>query len=163
MIGYLQATSQESLNILNDFCNRTLDLRSKDQSDQIKLMKREFPTLWSSLMDILALEKHLRYLPDDVSHIIKILITIRVETFTKSVLREEEQYFEYPENERESSTQFYPNYEILKYPSEYNIRSEGGKGCNKRFKKNANFAPGLFHIGCSCPRNVTLGRVSNWI
>ena len=157
VIGYLQATSQESLNILNDFCNRTLDLRSRDQSEEIKLMKREFPMLWSSLMDIMSLEKHLRYLPEDVSNILQTLITIRVETFTKSAVREEEQYFEYPEIERECPSQFYPNFEILKYPSEYNIKSEGVRQCNKRFKKNSNFAPGLFHIGCSCPRNVTLG------
>ena len=76
VIGYLQATSQESLNILNDFCNRTLDLRSRDQSEEIKLMKREFPMLWSSLMDIMSLEKHLRYLPEDVSNILQTLITI---------------------------------------------------------------------------------------
>ena len=94
VIGYLQATSQESLNILNDFCNRTLDLRSRDQSEEIKLMKREFPMLWSSLMDIMSLEKHLRYLPEDVSNILQTLITIRVDTFSKSAMREEEQYFE---------------------------------------------------------------------
>ena len=157
VVGYLQATHQESLNILNDFCDKRLDLRSPERGEQIKQMKKEFPTLWCSLMDILSLEKNHRYLPDDVTKILKTLITIRMETFSKSVIRKDHQYFEYPENGKESSTQFYPNYEILKYPSEYQIKSEGGQGCEKKFKKPAKFAPGLFHIGCSCPRNVTLG------
>ena len=78
-------------------------------------------------------------------------------TFSKSATRNDDQYFEYPED-MECSTQFYPNYDILNYPSEYNIKSEGGRNlCNKKFSKNSKFAPGLFHIGCCCQRNVTLG------
>ena len=80
-----------------------------------------------------------------------------METFSKSAVRDDNQYFEYPENEKDCSSQFYPNFEILRYPSEYNIKSEGGQNCEKKFKKHPKFAPGLFHIGCSCPRNVTLG------
>ena len=147
-VGFLQATCQESLNILNDFCNETLDLRSPEKNEEIKQMKREFPSLWSSLVQILTLEKHNRYLPGDVSMILKKMITIRMETFSKSAVRDDNQYFEYPENEKDCSSQFYPNFEILRYPSEYNIKSEGGQNCEKKFKKHPKFAPGQARRMC---------------
>ena len=34
VVGYLQATKQESLNVLNDFCNEEIDLRSQNFSQK---------------------------------------------------------------------------------------------------------------------------------
>ena len=145
--GYLQATSQDSLNILFNFADEALDLRSPDQSEQVDIVEKDFPSFWTSIKEILAHEKHLRFLPKDVSEIVKSLVEIRMNTFRDSAKRYDNNYYDYNDT-NEISTQCYMNWPILKYPSEYNIRSEGGKkDCNKNFPKSSKFAPGLFALG----------------
>ena len=141
--GYLQATSQASLNILYNFADEELDLRSTDESDKVDIVEKDFPTFWESMKDIMSYEKHLRFLPKDVANIIKILVEIRMSTFSNSAKRFDENYYAYTDT-KEPSTECYMNWPPLKHPSEYNIRSEGGKkNCNKKFPKNSKFAPGI--------------------
>ena len=144
--GYLQATSQDSLNILYNFADEELDLRSTDQSDQVDIVEKDFPTFWESMKEILCYDKHLRFLPDDVAQIVKKLVEIRISTFNESAKRYDENYFNYSDT-KELSTQCCMNWPPLRHPAEYNIRSEGGKkNCNKKFPKNSKFAPGIFLI-----------------
>ena len=139
--GLLQATNSEALDILNNYCHETLDLRHPEQAAQTSFIQSQFPALWKCLTDILSLEKTFIFLPGDVSEIVKTLIHIRIETFERSATRQAENYFDYPEEE--SSTQCYPNWRINRYPSEYNIKSEGSRNlCSKKFNKNAAFTPG---------------------
>ena len=144
--GYLQATSQDSLNILYNFADEELDLRSTEQSDQVDIVEKDFPTFWESMKEILIYEKHLRFLPRDVAQIVKKLVEIRMSTFSESAKRYDENYFDYSDT-KELSTQCYMNWPPLRHPAEYNIRSEGGKkNCSKKFPKNSKFAPGMFQI-----------------
>ncbi len=139
--GLLQATKPEALNILNNYCHETLDLRHPQHKDETSFIQSQFPAFWQCLMDIMSLEKSLTFLPSDVSGIVKTLIKIRIETYEKSSTRQPQNYFEYPEEE--SSTQYYPNWKINRFPSEYNIKSEGSRNlCSKKFNKNAAFTPG---------------------
>ena len=92
-------------------------------------------------MDIMSLENSLMFLPSDVSAIVKSLIKIRIDMYEKSSTRQPENYFEYPEEE--CSTQYYPNWKLNRFPSEYNIKSEESQNlCSKNFNKNAAFTPG---------------------
>ena len=139
--GLLQATHPDSLAILNSYCEETIDLRQPELAEATSLVQSEFPALWKSLMEIMSLEKTLTFLPADVSEITRTLIKIRIETYEKSSTRQAENYFDHPEEE--SSSQYYPNWRIIRYPSEYNIKSEGSRNlCSKKFNKNAAFTPG---------------------
>ena len=104
--GLLQAMKPEALNILNNYCHETLDLRHPQNKDKTSFIQSQFPSFWQCLMDIMSLEKSLMFLPSDVSAIVKSLINIkiRIDTYEKSSTRQPENYFEYPEEE--SSTQY---------------------------------------------------------
>ena len=139
--GLLQATDSDALDILNNYCHEILDLRHPGQVEQTSFIQSQFPAFWKSLMDIMSLEKTCLFLPGDVSEIVKTLIHIRVETYERSATRQQENYYDHPEEE--SSTQYYPNWRINRFPSEYNIKSEGSRNlCSKKFNKNAAFTPG---------------------
>ena len=88
--GLLQCTGPEALQILMDFCNEQLDLRSNTNREKIETLKREFPALWSSLQEILLLEKTHRYLPPDTSAIVRRLLEIRVSIFENSLMRDDD-------------------------------------------------------------------------
>ena len=59
------------------------------------MMKRELPPFWKSMMDILSLEKHSRYLPPDVAAIVLKLLDIREEIFSTSAHRFSHNYTRY--------------------------------------------------------------------
>ena len=77
------------------------------------MMKRELPPFWKSMMDILSLEKHSRYLPPDVAAIVLKLFDIREEIFSSSEI------FSTPEIFSTSAHRFSHNY--TRYTVQYNI------------------------------------------
>ena len=99
------------------------------------MLRWEFPPLMDQLLDILALEKESRFLPPDVLAIVLRLKEVRRSIFNSS--REAHQrlhldlelikiitfYSWINENDTmEISTQFYPNWRLLRLPKKYTIR-----------------------------------------
>ena len=54
--SYMQVTSDESLQILQSFCERMLNVRSAQNQQQNNILSRELPALWPNLLDIMDFE-----------------------------------------------------------------------------------------------------------
>ena len=78
------------------------------------------PALWPNLLEILSLEK-LRFIPNDVSEIVLSLVKIRNETFRNATQRDNEDYVPWESIGEEHPTQFYPNWNIFRYPKKYDV------------------------------------------
>ena len=70
--GFLQVLSPQPLQLLEDFCDQTLNLRLAEHRNEQKIVTEELPALWPNLLRILFLEIA-NFLPDDVSIIIIII------------------------------------------------------------------------------------------
>ena len=157
--GLIQVNSREPLRVLREFAQERVDLRSPENSNKLKLLMNEIPPLWHSLTRILSKEKQLQFLPNDVSAVILKLIEIRTEMFRNSATRRNEDYVDYPwEEEGEVATQYYPNWEILRWPRAYSV-PKSKTSCNKKYRNSKGFSFGLFTVGCGCRRNITLGSI----
>ena len=55
--GFFQILTSESLEILEEYCNQSLDLRSAEHAAKQKMIREEMPALWPNLIDILNLGK----------------------------------------------------------------------------------------------------------
>ena len=119
--GYLQVLSPDPLIYLSSFCRELLDLRSSDHRDKLQLIMHELPALWPNLLDILNLEK-VKFLPADVSAIVLRLVTMRSETFKNASHRQDNDYIPWANIGEEHPTQFYPNWNIFRYPKKYDVR-----------------------------------------
>ena len=97
-----------------------LDIRSSENRDKLQLIMHELPALWPNLLEILNLEKS-KFLPRDVSEIVLGLIRIRRETFRNAAQRQDEEYDPWPCIGEEHPTQFYPNWNIFRYPKKYDV------------------------------------------
>ena len=120
--GFLQILTSESLEILEEYCNQSLDLRSAEHAEKQKMIKEEMPALWPNVIDILNLE-NANYLPGDVSSIILKMIHIRRNTLLNSAARSSDDYIELEDPEIEHPTQFYPNWTIWRYPTKNIVRN----------------------------------------
>ena len=67
--GFLEVSSPQPLQLLEDFCDQTLNLRLAEHRNEQKIVTEELPALWPNLLRILFRERA-DYLPDDVSIII---------------------------------------------------------------------------------------------
>ena len=85
--------SCKPLEFLDEFCQKSLDLRSAENSEKQQQVATELPALWPNLINILNLEKS-DFLPGDVSAIISKLIWIRRNTFLTAAVRSDDDYFE---------------------------------------------------------------------
>ena len=157
--GYLQCTGPESLQILEDYCNEILDVRSLENAEQLSRLRAEFPPLMDQLLDIIVLERTERFLPPDVACIVLKLIQVRRSFFESSTERTTNCYCWIDENDaKEVSTQYYPNWRMLRLPKKYIVNNKQDHDlCNKNYSKCKDFCFGIFSIGCSCSRNITLG------
>jgi hypothetical protein len=98
------------------------------------------------------------FLPHDIAIVLNKLIEIRRSTFQDSAERRNDEYIPWPSPEEEHPTQYYPNWQIFRYPKKYNVRSKQDSDfCDKSFDSKKGFAFGIFSVGCSCPFNVTYG------
>ena len=155
--GFLQVLSPQPLQLLEDFCDQTLNLRLAEHRNEQKMVTEELPALWPNILRILFLERA-DYLPDDISDIIKKLIIIRRNTFLTAAARSPDDYLEWEDTEKEHSTQFYPNWPIWRYPKKYEVRNiTDCDFCEKGFNKHNDFSFGVFSVGCLCPYNITMG------
>ena len=118
--GYLQVMSDEPLVHLSFFCQERLHIRSSENRDKLQLIMHDLPALWPNLLEILNLEKS-KFLPRDVSEIVLGLIRIRRETFRNAAQRQDEEYDPWPCIGEEHPTQFYPNWNIFRYPKKYDV------------------------------------------
>ena len=113
--GLIQVNSNEPLDILSDYCNERLDLRAHQNLNRLQIVEREIPALWSSLKNILKLEKRSNYLPKDVASVVLELISIWKNIFINAAERSDDQYFWYPEDAGELPTQCYPNWDVIRH------------------------------------------------
>ena len=120
--GFLQILTSESLEIWEEYCNQSLDLRSAEHAAKQKMIREEMPALWPNLIDILNLE-NASYLPGDVSSIILKMIHIRRNTFLHAAVLSSDDYIEWEDQEIEHPTQVYPNWKIWRYPKTYIVRN----------------------------------------
>ena len=115
--GYLQPRSMESLTILRNFCSQSINLRTPEQANNLSKVQKELPAIWSTLLNILNLEK-LNFLPDDVSNIVQKLITMKTEIISKAPERFSENYIYLDWEEEmavpETALQFYPNWKLFR-------------------------------------------------
>ena len=119
--GYLQVLSEDPLLYLSSFCRQELDLRSSVNKDMLVHVMQSLPALWPKLLEILNLEK--RFLPNDIPEIVLSLV--------KESIGEEH------------PTQFYPNWNIFRYPKKYDVSKttksdfcyKVSKSCTKNSKK----------------------------
>ena len=111
--GFLQPTGPEALDLLLSFCDQTIDLRTVDNIARSRKLRAEIPALWPLLCKILNLEKA-RWLPDDLSLVVKALIRVRNQTFTSAKKRYSHNYTPYPANLGEHPLMFYPNWPIIR-------------------------------------------------
>ena len=118
--GYLQVLSEDPLLYLSSFCRQQLDLRSSINKDKLVHVMEALPVLWPTLLEILNLEK-LRFLPNDVAAIVLSLVKIRNETFRNAARRDDEDYVPWESIGEEHPTQFYPNWNIFRYPKKYEV------------------------------------------
>ena len=85
----------------------------------------------------------LRFLPNDVAEIVLSLVKIRNETFRNATQRNDEDYVPWESIGEEHPTQFYPNWNIFRYPKKYNVSKttdsdfcdKVSKSCTKNSKK----------------------------
>ena len=97
-----------------------LDIRSSENRDKLQLIMHELHALWPNLLEILNFEKS-KFLPRDVSAIVLGLIRIIRETFRNAAQRQDEEYDPWPCISEEHPTQFYPNWNIFRYPKKYDV------------------------------------------
>jgi hypothetical protein len=155
--SYLQVTDDKPLVYLQSFCLEQLNLRSAGNQDKLQIISSQLPALWPNLMDIMELESS-EYLPHDLAIIVERLVEIRRSTFENATERSDDDYVQWPNPEVEHPTQYYPNWQIFRYPKKYNVRSKQDSDfCDKSFDSKKGFAYGIFSVGCSCPSNVTYG------
>jgi hypothetical protein len=155
--GFLQVTGPEPLQILEEFCQERLDLRSAGNGDKQKIVASELPALWPNMLDILNLEKK-NYLPQDVSTIVLKLIQIRKNTFLNAAARCSSDYIDWEDKDKEHQSQWYPHWPIFRYPKKYEVRNiTDCDFCEKAFNKHRDFSHGVFSVGCACATNITYG------
>ena len=155
--GLLQVTREESLDILEDFSNQTIDLRSLPHQEKLSQISEELPAFWPNLLHIMDLEGT-KFLPEDISTIVLKLIEIRRDIFLNAPFRNESDYPKWENPSEEHPSQYYPNWPLFRHPKEYNIKSsKKQEKCNKNFTKEKNFRGGIFSVGCYCKLNITLG------
>ena len=130
--GYLQFTGPQGMTILEQYLNRSINLRSPEQKENLLFIKSEVPALFEAMNCILNFENEEVYLPLDVAIVIKKLITMRVAVFSNSPARKTEDYFYFDEENKEHETQFYPNWKLFRY----HIKSSKIYSCLGKISKN---------------------------
>ena len=156
--GFMQCTGPEALETLESYCVQNEDIRLPTNKDVLYKLKSELPPFMQQLLDILAIEKRARWLPQDVSNIVLQLIHIRRNIFRSAAKRFSTDYVWVDDEATEVSTQFYPNWKLLRQPKKYAVRNvKDADFCNKNYNKTKGFSFGIFSVGCSCSKNITLG------
>jgi hypothetical protein len=73
-------------------------------------------------MDIMEVESS-EYLPHDVTIIVNKLVEIQRSTFENSAERSDDDYVQWPNPEVEHPTQYYPNWQIFRYPKKCPVKA----------------------------------------
>ena len=89
----------------------------------------------------------MEYLPNDTATIVLKLLEKRKQTFSKSTVRFEEQYFDYDGEGafQEHPLCFYPNNRLVKYGKKYKVSNSVDQDfCSKNFQTHSDFTSGIF-------------------
>ena len=150
----MHCTGPEALESLEAYCVQNEDIRLPTNKDILYELKSE---LMQQLLEILAIERRARWLPQDVSNIVLQLIHIRRNIFRSAAKRFSTDYVWVDDEAAEVSTQFYPNQKLLRQRKKYAVRNvKDADFCNKNYIKTKGFSFGIFSVGCSCSKNITL-------
>ena len=146
--GFLQPTCPESLDILDRFCKKQLNIRLAESNQDLQLVMSEFPG--QNLEDR-------EFLPDAVAEVIKKLIEMRNNIFDDAHDRYSDDYVRYNwEQNSEHPTMFWPNWNMALYPKQYKVgNTEDQDLCLKNYRQSNKHPAGLFSGGC--PHNITYG------
>ena len=143
----MQVTSDESLQILQSFCERMLNVRSAQNQQQNNILSRELPALWPNLLDIMDFESS-QFIPADLAAIVNKMIEIRRNTFINAAERRDDDYVQWPTPADDHPTQCYPQWPIFRYPKKYDVsRRADPEQCEKSFDHKKGFAFGVFFCG----------------
>ena len=129
-----------------EFCNRTRNLQSVQEKDNLLLVRSQVPALWKSLAEIIHFEATSEFLPVDIAVIVKKLIKMRIDIVQNAPQRVESDYVLWPDRGQEHATQFYPQREIWRYPKKYLMQNQGIDQdlCQKSFNSSRTFTNGVF-------------------
>ena len=142
----LQVTKLESLDILGDYCQETLDIRSIENRDKMSTLIKTLPALWPLLSSVCDLENS-KYLPRQVSKIVLELLKIRLDTFKNATKRSNSDVYRWEDPSREHPTMCYPCLPIWRYPSKYRVSSQVDSDlCEKTFTYHGDFTAGQGQI-----------------
>ena len=100
------------------------------------------------------------YLPETTSKLILRLLEIRKLTYENSAIRFQEQYFDYDGEGvfMEHPLEFFPKNPLKKYPKNYSVSGNVDEDfCSKSYPTHSDFASGIFSVGCSCQKPITMG------
>ena len=154
--GLLQVTQPKPLSLLKNFARGLLDLSNLENIDSLNLVKSELPPLWDILSNILKLEQ-VSFLPQDVADIVLRLLVVRNYTFRGAAVRSSRDYTTWDEP-RDHPTQCYPDLPLRQYPKRYQVTSRADNDrCLKETRENRTFVEGIFTVGCTCKKNITMG------
>ena len=103
----MQCTGPEALESLEAYCVQNEDIRLPTNKDILYELKSELPPLMQQLLEILAIERRARWLPQDVSNIVLQLIHIRRNIFRSAAKRFSTDYVWVDDEAAEVSTKFY--------------------------------------------------------
>ena len=88
------------------------------------------------------------------------LLEIRKLTHENSAIRFQEQYFDYDGEGvfMEHPLEFFPKNPLKKYPKNYSVSGNVDEDfCSKSYPTHSDFASGIFSVGCSCQKPITMG------
>ena len=136
------------LSVLQEFCNQQRNLRSVSEKENLSLVASQVPSLWNSLSDIIHFENASQYLPADVSSIVKKLVNMRINLIEQSPQRTQTDYVLWPDRDKEHCSQFYPVWDLWRYPKKYQMTSTGVDEdlCQKSFNSSKSFTNGVFRF-----------------
>ena len=111
-------------------------------------------------MVYICLYEETDYLPETTSTLILRLLEIRKLTYENSAIRFQEQYFDYDGEGvfMEHPLEFFPKNPLKKYPKNYSVSGNVDEDfCSKSYPTHSDFASGIFSVGCSCQKPITMG------
>ena len=157
--GYIQVNSSKAINLLRSFCKKRKNLRSGLYREELQEVRSQLPVIWKQISAICIFEGT-DYLPDTTSNLVLRLLEIRKMSFESSATRYAEQYYDYDGQGvfMEHPLEFFPKNPLIKYPKNYQVSGNVDEDfCAKSYPTHSDFASGIFTVGCSCEKPITMG------
>ena len=157
--GFIQVNSSKAINLLRSFCQKKKNLRNGLHKEELQEVRSQVPVIWKQI-NAICLFEGTDYLPDTTAKIVLKLLQIRKMTFESSTPRFDEQYVDYDGEGAfmEHPLEFFPKNPLIKYPKNYSVSGNTDEDfCSKSYPTHSDFASGIFTVGCSCEKPITMG------